>query len=185
MIPEGTYKARGVEAALGITGTGKEQVAVLLTILEGDHAGDQITWYGYFTPPTQQSKGTIARTFDSLRALGWQGDDLTDLTGIDANEVYIVIEHEDDREGKRRARVKWINSGGGLAMKERLEGGAAQAFAQRMKGAALASRSKTQPRQAAPRPATSAPRPQPNGAMRKPLVSPEEEAVPFEDDIPF
>lgn len=139
MISKGTHKARGVEGALGMTGTGKEQVAVLLEILEGEHMGEQITWYGYFT------EKTVDRTMQSLRYLGWETDDLSDLAGIGSNEVRVVIEHEEDQQGEMRARVKWINGGGGIGLKDKMDDNAARAFAARMKGAAIASRS-AQPR---------------------------------------
>jgi hypothetical protein len=145
MIEAGRYKARGVEGALGMTGTGKEQIAVLLEIVEGPHAGEQITWYGYFT------EKNVERTMESLRLLGWSTDDLSDLSGLDANEVSIVIELDDDQDGQPRARVKWINGPGGLAMKEPMNEGAARAFAQRMKGFAVASRSGRKPAPARPR----------------------------------
>jgi hypothetical protein len=135
MISAGRHKARAVEGALGMTGTGKEQVGVMMEITAGEHAGETITWYGFFT------EKTIERTMESLRHMGWSGDDLSDLTGIDANEVTIVIEHETGDDGKERARVKWVNAGGGgLAMRDVMDADAAKAFAQRMKGAAIASR---------------------------------------------
>lgn len=170
MIPIGKYKARGVEAALGMTKSGNEQIAVLVEITHGDYAGDQLTWYGHFTDKTTE------RTFESLRALGWEGDDLMDLRGIGSNEVTIVIEHEEGNDGRVRARVKWINSGGGgLAMKERLDEGSARAFAARMKGAAIASRSK------------GGPKPQSNGGTRPQRQPVRDEPSPFDDDggVPF
>jgi hypothetical protein len=136
VIPEGKYKARGVEGALSETSKGNPQVAILIEIIEGEHAGENYTWYGHFTEKTEE------RTLESLRHLGWSTDDLTDLTGIDANEVSITIGHEDDQEGKTRARVRWVNAPGGLAIKERMNDGAAKQFAARMKGAAIASRQK-------------------------------------------
>jgi hypothetical protein len=131
MIGEGTWKVRGVAAALGMTGTGKEQVAVELEIIEGEPKGQRITWHGYF------SDATFDRTIESLRLLGWQGDDLSDLSGIGGLEALVVIEHE-EYEGKVRAKAQWINGPGGIALKERLDQGQAAAFAQRMKGKILA-----------------------------------------------
>lgn len=131
MIAAGTYRVRGVDGALGMTGTGKEQVGVELEILEGDAKGQRITWRGYFTD------GTFDRTIESLRHLGWQGNDLADLRGINANEAVAVIEHE-QYEGKLRARVQWINAPGGIALKERLDASQTAAFAARMKGRILA-----------------------------------------------
>jgi hypothetical protein len=131
----GRFKAKAIEGALGFTKGGKEQVAVALEIIEGDHAGTSLTWYGFFTEKTTE------RTFESLRHLGWKGDDLSDLDGILDNEVSIQVEEEDDDQGRTHSKVRWINApGGGLAMKERMDDGAAKAFAQRMKGQAMALR---------------------------------------------
>jgi hypothetical protein len=137
MIKPGTYRAKATEGALGLTKGGKEQAAIAFAIIDGEHAGESVTWFGYFTDATAE------RTIESLRTCGWIGDDLSDLTGILDNEVQIVIEHE-DYEGKTQVRVKWVNrsGSGGLALKERLEGGAAKAFAQRMKGIVLAQKAK-------------------------------------------
>jgi hypothetical protein len=172
MIPQGRYKARCVEAALSKTSTGREQVAALLEVTQGEHAGEQLTWYGHFTDKTTE------RTFESLRHLGWEGDDLTDLRGIDANEVSVVIEHEEGQDGRTYPRVKWINgNGGGLAVKERLDDAAARAFAARMKGAAIASRSKNG---GAPKPS--------NGqrSAQHSRAASFEEAPPFDDEgVPF
>ena len=136
MISKGTLKARGVEAALGFANTGTEQVAVLLDVTDRDGEVHQLTWYGFFTEKTTE------RTFESLRALGWNGEDLFDLSGITANEVSVVVEHEEDDRGKVHAKVRWINGGGGLAMKARMDAGQAKAFAARMRGQALASKQK-------------------------------------------
>src|SRR3954466_6748613 len=114
MIPAGTYRARAVEGALGFTSKGTEQIAVQFTVVEGEQKGHYITWYGYF------SEKTLERTLESLEYCGWEGDDVSDLIGLDKNEVTIVVEHEQDEEGQVRARVRWINSGGGIAMKERM-----------------------------------------------------------------
>jgi hypothetical protein len=177
MIAPGRYRARGVEAALGMTGTGKEQVAILLRVVEegGENHGAELTWYGYFTEKTAE------RTLESLRHLGWTGDDLTDLSGIDANEVSIVVEHEEGQDGKLRARVQWINApGGGLAMKDRLDGAAAKAFATRMRGMAIASRDK----QRAQAGAANGPRP---AAQPRPRAAAAGGGDPGfgDDDIPF
>lgn len=138
MIPANRYKARAVDGSLAVAGTGTENVAVLFSITSaGEYAGYQITWYGYLTD------AAIDRTLDALRLCGWEGDDLNRLTGLDRNEVEIVIEHEEDLNGKTHAKVKWVNGPGGLAVKNRLEGGAAQAVAQRLKGHVLAHRQRS------------------------------------------
>jgi hypothetical protein len=170
MIPEGTYRARAVEGALGRTSKGTEQVALQFTVVDGEQKGHSITWYGYF------SEKTLERTLESLEYCGWEGDDLSDLTGIDRNEVSIVVEHEQDEQGQVRARIRWINSGGGIAMKERMDEGDAKAFAQRMRGAVLGRRA-GKPTHAA------------GGAQqrqtRQSQQRPQQAPPPTDDDIPF
>lgn len=68
----------------------------------------EITARLYFTEKTQK------RTAESLRALGFVGNDIMTITdegggGIGSNTVEIVIGHE-AYEGVTRARVEWINS---------------------------------------------------------------------------
>lgn len=185
MIAEGNWKARATEAALGFSSKGTQQVAVDLVLLEGDDAGKHITWYGYF------SDATFERTIESLRTLGWEGDDLSNLTGIDKNDVYAVIEHEDDLQGQPRARVKWINGSGGLALKERMDAGQAKAFAAQMKGRVLALKQKGGA--AAPKPPSggsqqrqqqSAPR-NGGGQQRRGGQWDDQAPPPSDSDIPF
>lgn len=138
MIDEQTVRARAVEGALGTASNGTEQVGVQFVLLEGPDEGKNITWYGFFT------EKTVDRTIESLRLCGWQGDDLSDLTGIDANDVYLVIAHEENQKGETIARVQWVNGQPqGLAMKDRMDEGTAKAFAERMKGHVLAAKART------------------------------------------
>lgn len=132
LIEAGVYTARAVEGALGETSTGKEQVAV---VFELSGLQQRITWYGYFTDKTLES------TFKALRTAGWRGQDLSDLSDLsrqDTPEVNLVVEHEDDKEGQPRARVRWVNSTNGVGLKAALAPDKAKAFAARMKGAVVA-----------------------------------------------
>jgi hypothetical protein len=170
MLDAGNYRARAIEAALGETETGKEQVAVQFTLL--DLEGQTITWYGYFTDKTLET------TFKALRTAGWKGQDLTDLTDLcapaETPEVTLVVEHEtytnpESGESKTRARVRWVNGTGGLALKKALDPNKAKAFAARMRGQLAAFDRGT-------------PKPQTNG--QKSHAS-DVEPSPFNDDIPF
>jgi hypothetical protein len=175
MIDEGTYRARGVEAALGYTANEKEQVAVEIELIDdGEHGGKRLTWYGFFTDKTTET------TLKALRTLGWAGDDLSNLAGIDANEVDVVIAHEEDQEGHLRVRVRWINAlgSGGLQLKTRMDEGQAAAFAERMKGHVLAAKARTVGSPA--RAAANGGRPPPTGAAAAKGGAP-----PDSDDIPF
>jgi hypothetical protein len=132
LLPKGTYAARATEAGLGKTSKGSEQVAVQFEIVDGEYAGRRLTWYGYFTDKT------VDRTLESLEHCGWDGKSIQDLAGITRNEVAIVVDHEPDDKGNIRARIRCVNSQGGLAMKERLDLGAMVALEQRLKGKILA-----------------------------------------------
>jgi hypothetical protein len=129
MLDAGTYRAHAIEAALGETDSGKEQIAVRFKLL--DVEGQEITWYGYFTEKSTEI------TLKALRTAGWKGSDLMDLSDLCAPdstpEVYIVVEHE-TYEGKTSAKVKWVNGAGGLALKKALDPNKAKTFAARMRG---------------------------------------------------
>jgi hypothetical protein len=174
MIPEGKFKARAVDGALGKAGTGNEQIAIDFVFLEGEPEGQHITWYGYF------SEKAVEYTLEALEHCGWQGEDLSDLTGIDRNEVYLVIQHEEDQQGQLRARVRYVNEAGGIALKERLNPVEAQSFAQRMRGTVLARRQQKGQAPVAQRAA--APRPNAQPARQPPLRN---SPAPENDDIPF
>lgn len=171
MIEKGTYRALPVDATLGRTGTGKEQIAVLLEL--ADESGRRISWYGYFTD------ATFDRTIESLRHLGWQGNDLSEFaTGLPEgvnNEIEIVVDHEEDQEGNTRARVRWINSGRGIAVKERLAEHEARAFGARMRSRVAALQAGKNGGAATSRPAAPGPRP---------VAEPAREEL-TDDDIPF
>lgn len=137
-MENGTYKAKPLGAVLGETGTGKEQVGIEFEVVLGeDETGIQtgrITYYGTFTDKAMEI------TLKALRTSGWRGDDLADLSSVGgegAPEVSLVIENE-EYKGKWSSKVKWVNSPGGLAMKNPITGDKAKAFAARMRGQVLA-----------------------------------------------
>jgi hypothetical protein len=131
----GTFKARAKEWGLGHSANGKEQVAVMFELAGGEHDGQSITWFGYFT------EQTVDRTLDALRYCGWEGDNLAELDSLDANEVELVLD-EEEYDGKVRTKVKWVNRPARLALKEQMTPAAAAAFAQRMRGKTTAHKQK-------------------------------------------
>ena len=134
MISEGKVTARATGASIGLTLGNKEQVGIAFDLLDGPDAGQSITAYGSF------SGAALPYTLEKMRTAGWRGDDLADLSSIGGPktpDVQLVIEHE-EYNGKLSAKVKFINSLGGVAMKEVLDAKAAQTFAARMRGAVLA-----------------------------------------------
>ncbi|MDP2271236.1 MAG: hypothetical protein Q8K32_10930 [Archangium sp.] len=115
--------------ALGVSSTGKEQIAVsfLLPADPGLELGERhLAWYGYFTDATAE------RTIESLRCMGFEGDDLTQLEGLDKNEVELVIEDE-EYEGHLNEKIQFINKAGGAMVKTPLVGEKAASFAAQMK----------------------------------------------------
>ena len=134
----GTYRARVTaveDVQFGMSHGGNEQIAVPFVVTQGDAQGETITWFGSFTDKA------VEITLKALRACGWQGDDLNDLTGVVDNEVELVCAVETYNE-KTSLKVKWVNKPGeGKVKLERpLDGGQRAAFAARMKGTVIALR---------------------------------------------
>ena len=134
MIPAGNYTAKATGSFdFGTAAQGTEQVAVEVEILEGEHSGNFMTWFGYFTERTSE------RTVESLRLLGWQGEDITKLEGLGSRRVSIVVEHE-EYQGKTSAKIQWVNRLGGLGVKLKapMDDAAKRKFSARMKSFAKA-----------------------------------------------
>lgn len=164
MLAAGTHRARAISGTPCKASTGTEQVAVVFRVPTEE--GDQtITWFGFCTDKTWH------HTVRSLRACGWQGDDITDLTGIDANDVDLVIEHE-EYDGKMQARVRFVNEVGAAPNITPMDEDSKRLFAARMRGLMAAGAGKpTAKAKAKPAP--------------KARQSPAEEPSPFNDDVPF
>lgn len=126
-IQDGTYRAKARTWALAESSKGTPEVAVEFLFSSPDFAGAGITWHGYL------SEGAFKRTVESLRHCGWTGDDLTDLAGLDTNEVDLVIANE-EYEGETHPKVRWVNKAGGLAVKSVMTPEKAKSFAAAMKG---------------------------------------------------
>lgn len=162
MLNPGKYRGRPVSAALGLTSTNKEQIAVTFELV--DPPGERITWYGFFTEKTTD------RTLQSLRHCGWHGTDLAVFceeqlpAGFD-QEVELDVQHEEypANSGKFQARVAWVNGGGGLAVKNAMTRDQAKSFADRMQRTIVALDKEAGRTAAAARPA---PRPTPAPAAR-------------------
>lgn len=134
MIDPGKYRARAVEWGIGEAGTGTMQVGVVFELLDFEPV-EYITWYGFL------SDRALEYTLKDLRTLGWQGADITELDnnggGLDQREVQITVVHE-EYNGQIKAKVRWINSAGGVAMSQRVTGDKLAAFAAGLKGKILA-----------------------------------------------
>lgn len=127
----GWDKFRVVEADLAFTSEQKPQVAVLLEMVAGESIGEQVTWYGSFTENARKS------TILGLRAIGWKGDDISNLTTV-TGEAECLIQIEPGQDGVARPRVRFVGrGGGGLAVKNRMTEDQKKAFAASLKGLIL------------------------------------------------
>jgi hypothetical protein len=181
LLAEGDYRAKAIDAQLSFTSKGTEQVAVRFALI--DFPNQTITWWGYF------SEAAFDIAMKGLRAAGFKGNDLADLSSLSEErspEVVLVVAHETYKD-KVSARVKFINSAGGMALKDALQPDQAKAFAERMKGKVLAFD------QSAGAPPASPPKPGARPAQRTgsvpsdttPLELLEAQAGQQSDDIPF
>lgn len=179
MIEAQKVRAIATGGELGETKGGTAQVGVAFQILAGPNEGETITWYGNLGSPKAQE---IA--FKALRNCGWQGYDLTDLTGIDTNEVELDIQHE-EWEGKTSAKVKWVNAPGtGPAVKP-LDPAKKKAVAAEMRNIFKAMDAEAGVKPSASGPQGARPGPIP---ARRPSAPPQSTGTgrgPSDEDIPF
>lgn len=131
LIPPGVYQMTAQEAELGYTQGNADsppapQVAVLLVFADGPFQGQALTWYGYF------SEKTKAGTIRALRAIGWTGTDLANLTTA-RGTAPCTVQTDVDLDGVPRSRVRWVG-GGGLAMKNVMSEDQKKAFSASMAG---------------------------------------------------
>lgn len=98
LIPENVYRLKVVRAEFGeTTGKGTPYARVTVELLDaGEYTGRRVGKDLWFTDKTW------AKSVETLRALNWQGDDITDLQSvIDAVGVgKIVQEVITDRDGQ-------------------------------------------------------------------------------------
>lgn len=129
LIDAGVYRARALEAQVGQTSTGKEQVIVRFELLDEPYAGRRITYYGVMTERTEK---TVTK---GLLACGWDGAS-DDFAGITNNDVELDIEIEEGRDQNLRNRVRWINAMRAPLTKNPLPENQRAAFFSRLRGRA-------------------------------------------------
>lgn len=86
MFAPSVYNMRCDEAVIGKTKDGNPQVGLLMIFTDGPYKGMGMTFYGHFTDKTD------ANTIRALRTLGWQGDDLRDLSSVIGGEAPCTIQ---------------------------------------------------------------------------------------------
>ena len=182
-----TANATVVDAVMGFTGTGKEQLAVTFELdpteqetgAGGPRGRTRLTKYLFFT------EKALPMALNALEALGWRPEEHDwDLYGLVeqklliGREARLVLEVRTDDYGTR-TEIVFVNSMGG-AVKERMAPEAAQAFSHSLRERLMAARAAQDPAavrdrsqaggarsQAAARPPAVAAKPQPKGTPPK------------------
>lgn len=128
-MDKGRYRGRAAEWAWGVSSNNNEQLAVSFDFLgdDGQPTGTRMTRYFSFTDDA------FDWSLKALRNCGWRGNNFDDLTGLDANEVQLVLDYE-EYQGKRELRIAFVNAAGGIALKQVMEPSQVASFAQRMRG---------------------------------------------------
>src|SRR5678816_1758729 len=119
-IQAGTYRGRGIAGSeqYGVTSKGNDQIVLDLELLD---IGARVSTFLIFTDNSAEYE--LAR----LRALGWTGNDLGRLAGIDANEVEVEVKYE-QWEGKQQMKVQIRTGGGRVVLKQQMDDKAKRAF---------------------------------------------------------
>lgn len=136
LISKGRHAAIPRSFQFGYAGEDDKPQAVIGFEIVGDndpYAGWTITAFCFLHDKSWE------RSIESLRHMGWTGDNLEELPALCAAgqlvEVEIVVEHE-TFQGEVSAKVKWINKAGGgmVKLKKPMEGTELSRFAQQMRG---------------------------------------------------
>lgn len=139
MLNEGKYMGRAVNWTLARSSKkGTPEVAIAFDVFGDDgHVVANRTFHGYL------SDDVFPRTIEVLRVCGWTGDDLSNLTGLDQNEVELEIRHE-EYEGKVSDRIAFVNQPGRIAVQNPMDEVDAKSFAAQMRGKIVALGGKAQ-----------------------------------------
>lgn len=104
IAPESIYEARCIAIGIETTMKGDDYISADFDVVSGDETYT-VEWRGWLTEKTER------KTMETLRLLGWQGDDIyNDLAaeGCLRNKVELDVRHE-EYKGKTTARVSFIN----------------------------------------------------------------------------
>lgn len=141
LVTEGPHRAKAIKPTTNPWGKSKEKgtdfVRITFKITDGDFAGRSVVWDGYFTDNTTE------RTIESLQHCGctFPGNDITNLAGIDSNDVIVIVEHQKFTEQetgaeKTFARVAWVNAATrGIATELQMDPATKASFTEKMRGA--------------------------------------------------
>lgn len=123
-LPKGFYKGRAIKGSeqYGVSKNGNDQIVIDLDLGE---LGQASTFLNF-------SDAAAPYAIERLRACGWKGDDVTDLTGIDANEIDVQVKYE-TYQGKEQMKVEIATGGGKVKLENQMDDRSKRAFGARMK----------------------------------------------------
>lgn len=125
-LPDGRHPAKFLGYDLGVAKTGREQIAALFEFTEAPFAGQQLTWYGSFTPEA------FPITVRALKALGWRGERIDTLRNdAKVGTMVDLVCQVETFEGKQRSKIQFINRRG-LKLERPLDPGERRALAERV-----------------------------------------------------
>jgi hypothetical protein len=140
---------------------GNNQVAVTFEVVEGDYAGEYITWTGTFAP----GKATDITLKALQSAMGWAGDDISELADVAGSECEALLPNVvelacemDTYNDETRLKVRWVNAPGGARFGNPLAGDSLKRFAAQMRGTIRSAAGPQRARPPAQRPAAAATR---------------------------
>jgi hypothetical protein len=124
-ISAGIYKGKGVAGSeqYGTTKNGHDQIVLDLDLTD---IGERVSTFLVF------SDAAAPYGIERLRALGWSGSDLSDLTGIDLNEVDVEVKYE-DWQGDMKMKVQILTGGGRVVLKQTMTDKDKRAFGAKFK----------------------------------------------------
>lgn len=123
LLPPGYYDAvcikkaddQGVMAFARLDGTksGDPQVTADFKILNppDGYPSQSIRWFGSF------KEKAARRTVESLRLMGFRGNDFLQLDGQELDQIVSVLVEHNEWQGKVNARIAFINPPGGAPVK--------------------------------------------------------------------
>lgn len=127
LLDEGVYRAvavkrqddEGVEAYARLALTKGEDFMVIAYIQLIDHPETfPIPWRGTFgdtlmAKGTKNEKTVRKRTVESLRYMGFKGEDLAEVETQELDQIISVVVEHDEHDGKEYLKIAWVNQNGG------------------------------------------------------------------------
>ncbi len=105
------YKAKAIAGTQQYGTAGDNNTPQIAIDLQVPQLGKSVTCFLYF------SAAAYPYSVERLRVLGWTGDKLSDLKGIDKNEVEIEIT-EREYQGKTQMRVEILTGPGKVTLEK-------------------------------------------------------------------